>query len=419
MKSDIWINPEIKKVLLGFIITSIMISAGFCIYSNYFWNSLNKDITYQNIATIGKLINRHPELKNDIIASFTKETGKNEIEKGILESKKYGYDLNLPLRSCRVLNSYSRRDFKNVMIFSLLIIALNLFIVLSIIISIYNKLNHITYAAEKIVEGDFSIKLYEEKEGTISKLGHQFNQMSKRLELTMEELKNERIYLKNTISDISHQLKTPLTSVKMLNELLIEGAAEKKETRDEFLEKSRIQLERMEWLILNLLKLARIEAGVIKFQDKRDSIVKTLEEAVEDLSISWKGKNQRVGIIQSDDDIFIPHDRQWLKEAFINIIKNGIEHTDEGGTITIEIFESPVMVRVLIKDNGEGISKENLPYIFQRFYRGKNSGNSKGTGIGLALAKAIIENENGMISVTSEINKGTTFVITFTKGILN
>lgn len=225
---------------------------------------------------------------------------------------------------------------------------ITIFIVLRNFSTIYKKLNHIVLAAEKIVEEDFTVKLYEEREGVLSRLGHQFNQMSNRLQITLEDLKEEKLYLKDTIADISHQLKTPLTALKMLNDLLIEGAAEKKEKRDEFLESSRIQLERMEWLILSLLKLAQIETGAIEFRNNKVSLLNTIEDAVNDLRISWREKEQKIEITKNHEEIEIYHDRQWLKEALSNIIKNYIEHTGEEGVISIELVETPVMVRIII-----------------------------------------------------------------------
>jgi signal transduction histidine kinase len=415
MKGGFWVNPEIKRVVIGLLTVNITLFIVFSLFLNYYWNSLNKKLIYQNIGTIGTLISRYPELKKDIISAYTKEASSSEIERGISEAQKYGYNADLPLKSNDVLNSYSKGNFSSLCLFAIFYFFITMFVVIINFKKIFRRLDYIALASEKIVEGDFTVGIHEEGEGTLSKLGHQFNQMSNRLQFTLDELKSEKLYLKDTISDISHQLKTPLTALKMLNDLLIEGAVEKKEKRDEFLQRSKVQLERMEWLILNLLKLARIEAGTIEFKNENTSLISTAQEAVSELSVNWKEKKQRIDIIIDNQDVVIFHDRQWLKEAFSNIIKNSIEHTGEGGTISIKLVETPVMVRINIQDNGEGILRDDLPYIFKRFYRGKNSIYGKGTGIGLALAKSIIENQNGIITVKSSLNEGTTFSITFLK----
>jgi signal transduction histidine kinase len=418
MKDYIWNNPEIKRLILLVIAANFILTIGFSLYSKFYLNSLNIKLIDENIGTIGTHISRHPELKTDIISAFTKEPSQSDIERGITEAQKYGYDVNLPLKSNGILSSYQVKNLSSILLFIVMSLFATIAIVLLSFSRIYKRLNHIALAAKKIVEGDYSVKLYEEREGTLSILGHQFNQMSNRLQLSMEELKEEKLYLKDTIADISHQLKTPLTALKMLNDLLLEGAAEKKGKREEFLQRSKVQLERMEWLILSLLKLARIETGTIEFQNKKASLQGTVEEAVNDLEINWKQKKLKVEILKSHEEIMILHDKQWLKEAFLNIIKNSIEYTSEEGSISIELAETPVMARIVIEDNGEGILKEDLPYIFQRFYRGKNRIYGKGTGIGLALAKSIIENENGIITAKSELGKGTTFIITFLKNVV-
>jgi signal transduction histidine kinase len=174
----------------------------------------------------------------------------------------------------------------------------------------------------------------------------------------------------------------------------------------------------MEWLIKSLLKMARIEAGAIEFKKEEVSMLKTIEKGVEHLRSRAEDKGQLLEIKDPDGDIVFLHDSNWVAEAISNMVKNAIDHTDPGGRIEIGISETPIMVRVTIADNGEGIAEEDLPHIFERFYKGKNNIHGSGTGIGLALAKVIIENHQGRIAVKSEGGVGTIFTITFLKGII-
>lgn len=416
MNENLISNPEIKNNILKIFIIFVIITICALLYMNFFWSRLNKTIINNNIAVIGNVINKHPELKDDIVSSFTKGINDEELKKGIDAAQKYGYTNELPVTVTPIIKDFYIKSIYGE------VIVLTIFLILFIIImffsyySIYHRINRIVLASEKIVEGDFSIKFESESEGLLSKLEHQFSQMSKRLELSFEALRNGKIFLKNMISDISHQLKTPLSSIKMFNELMDDKNIQD-EDRIEFIKRSGIQIERMEWLIKNLLKLARIEAGAIEFNNEKAPILKTINNALS--SLEYKRREKGINInVSGNCNIIFSHDIRWLSESLGNIIKNSLEHTNQGGHIEIALYESPVMIRITFKDDGEGISKEDLPHIFERFYRGKNNVHRTGTGIGLALAKSIIENEGGMISVKSEVGIGTEFTVTFIKGIV-
>ncbi|MBB6697187.1 ATP-binding protein [Clostridium algidicarnis] len=221
---------------------------------------------------------------------------------------------------------------------------------------------------------------------------------------------------KNIISDISHQLKTPLFSLVMFNDLMKEEDVSK-EDRKRFLILSDEQLKRMEWLIINLLKIGRLEAGVINFKTSNNSLKLTIDKALTGLLGSSKEKHQNI-ILKGSDEIYFNHDMEWTAEAISNIVKNSIEHTKEGGTIVIETEETPLSVSIMIIDNGVGIPKELFGRIFERFYKGENSVNPTSIGIGLYLGKYIIESQNGSIRVESEVNRGSKFTITFLKTVI-
>jgi signal transduction histidine kinase len=275
----------------------------------------------------------------------------------------------------------------------------------------YSKLHRLSFNAERMMRGEFDIQLEEKTEGEVSILGFQMNQMAKRLKLTLEELQNERNNLKSWISDISHQLKTPLSVIKMLNDLMLEGAGEEKETREEFLKQNVEQINQMEWLIKNLLKISKLEAGAVNFYKEEQDLSETVLETMETFKIKFKEKNLNVSFNKIGQEFVLPHDREWLEEAFKNVIDNAVKYTLEGGSISFLIERTDYLIKVSIKDSGVGIEKDEISHIFDRFYSRGKSG--VGTGIGLPLSKLIVEKHGGIIKVQSSVGVGTEFSIIF------
>lgn len=262
-----------------------------------------------------------------------------------------------------------------------------------------------SYGEYKSIDGDFN-------EGDMAILISSLNYMGERVNNSLNLLTKEKENLKDYLSDISHQLKTPLSSLIMLNDLLKENEDMPYTDRIKFLNKCDEQLSRMEWLIMNLLKVGRLEAGAVVFQKELYPLNETINLAISSLKETIKSKRQNL-VITGDIDAKLLHDKEWLAEAFTNIIKNSVEHTKEGGEIKIEVVNGPLITKVYIKDNGKGIPKDMQKNIFKRFYKGENSKDPKSIGIGLSLSKTIIEGLGGEIKVDSDEGKGTTFIISF------
>jgi signal transduction histidine kinase len=195
------------------------------------------------------------------------------------------------------------------------------------------------------------------------------------------------------------------------NEIML-GKQLSEEQQRMFLLQNEKQLERMKWLIQSLLKLAKLDAKALQMDRQQQSLNETVWQSIDDLREQAVEANVHIRF-ENSEEVEFNHDRLWLKEAFINIIKNSIEHTPPGGNIDITIVSHPLYTRVVIADTGEGISQDDLPHIFKRFYKAKTSKKPDSIGIGLALAKSIIEAHGGMIEAKSELGKGTTFSITF------
>ncbi|AJS58449.1 sensor histidine kinase [Paenibacillus sp. IHBB 10380] len=276
----------------------------------------------------------------------------------------------------------------------------------------YRELEKLSGYLRQISGGDYSLDVRDNQEGELSILKNDIYKVTLMLSEQKSLLQHDKVQLTNAISDISHQLKTPLTSMTVMADLLSEPELPI-EKRTEFTRNIRIQLERIGWLVSSLLKFSKIDAGTVQFKQDRISVKKLLQKALEPVLIPMDIKEQTVSI-KGEDTVSFLGDLNWTAEAVINILKNSVEHTHEGGEIFISFSENTLFTEVIIADNGKGIPKEELPYVFKRFYKGKNASEDS-IGIGLALAHSIITSQNGDIEVKSERGTGTQFRIKFYK----
>lgn len=272
----------------------------------------------------------------------------------------------------------------------------------------YTEIGNLSSYLRQISNGNYTLDVRDNQEGELSILKNDIYKVTLMLSEHSALLQHDKVQLTNAISDISHQLKTPLTSMTVMADLLSEPELPP-DKRTEFTRNIRIQLERIGWLVSSLLKFSKIDAGTVQF--KKDSIlVRTLfQKSLEPVLIPMDIKQQTVSI-KGDDAVSFLGDLNWTAEAVINILKNCVEHTPEGGEISISFAENALYTEVIIADNGKGIPKEELPYVFQRFYKGKNVSEDS-VGIGLALSHSIITSQNGDINIKSEKGIGTQFHI--------
>lgn len=259
------------------------------------------------------------------------------------------------------------------------------------------------------IDGDFSCRMPQSNEGTIFQLFASIDQLATMLQAKNETERKSKEFLKSTISDISHQLKTPLSALAMYQEI-IEGEPDNADTVKEFSTKMNVSLKRMEQLISSMLKITRLDVGNIIFEKESYQISELILRAVSELTIRAKNEKKEILMNGPMEDTIIC-DMEWTSEAIGNIVKNALDHTSAGGKIWISYERSPYMARIMITDNGHGISAEDIHHIFKRFYRSKNSLDMQGVGLGLPLAKSIIEGQGGTISVQSNLNEGTIFII--------
>ncbi|MBF0705329.1 HAMP domain-containing histidine kinase [Alkalihalobacillus hwajinpoensis] len=279
----------------------------------------------------------------------------------------------------------------------------------------YREIERLSGYLRQISSGDYTLDVRNNHEGELSILKNDIYKVTMMLSEHRSLLQEDKVKLTNAISDISHQLKTPLTSMLVMVDLVSDPNLDE-EKRVEFTTNIRVQLERIEWLVSSLLKLSKIDAGTITFKKESISPRQVIQKAVESILIPVDIKQQNLSISGDDSATFVG-DVNWTSEALLNILKNCVEHTGEGGTISLSYSENPLYTEIIISDNGNGIPKEDLPYIFKRFYRGKNAGDDS-VVIGLAMAYSIITSQNGDIEVTSEQGTGTEFTIKFYKQVV-
>ncbi|MBO4457061.1 MAG: HAMP domain-containing histidine kinase [Butyrivibrio sp.] len=253
----------------------------------------------------------------------------------------------------------------------------------------------------------------EQEEGEVSILKTNIYKVTSVLSHQRDLLSEEKIRLANALADISHQLKTLLTSMMVMNDLLKNEDDVAK--RGEFLKTQSNQLDRMNWLILTLLKISKLDAGTVELKKEEVSSKDLIASALKPFEIQMELKEIKTEVIAND--MTIRCDRNWTLEALQNIIKNCFEHMDAGGQLKIETDDTNLFSMIQISDTGCGIAKEDIPHIFERFYKGKNAGKDS-VGIGLALSKSIIDGQHGEISVRSEEGVGTTFTVRFYKTIV-
>ncbi len=225
----------------------------------------------------------------------------------------------------------------------------------------------------------------------------------------------EKEILKNTISDISHQLKTPLAALNIYNGLLQEEAGELPNIK-EFAALSEQELDRIETLVQSLLKIAKLDAGSIVFEKNMENVADMMQDVKQHFIYRDRQKQKKI-ILSGSGDILLFCDRNWLEEAINNMVKNALDHTAVGGTVRIEWKALSDVVQIAVTDNGCGIHPEDLHHIFKRFYRSRFSKDRQGLGLGLPLAKAIVEAHSGTIETDSEVGKGTSFTVNFPKRV--
>ena len=387
-----------KKIFCFILISVLFFFLGLWIVYSLF-DRRKREIVLSNITIVMSIIENHPELEGEIVDSL-KEVSLNQ-DFSILE--KYGLT---SLSSLEYLDDIE--NLKNTFFGSFFLL---FFLALSII-GIYlfclertrkKEIEKIDQYLFSLLSHDIEVDLKDFQSGDLASLQNDLMKVTSRLKNALETSKKDKVELSKTLADISHQLKTPLTSLLILK------------TRQEFLKKQEQIILHMKSLIVTLLKVSQIESGMIELKKEILSINDLVSYALEQVDLLLVAKNITVKK-EISKNLKIIGDFNWLGEALLNIIKNACEHSKENGIIEITARDNPMYTEILITDHGEGISKKDLKHIFERFY--KSSSDKESIGIGLNLTKSILSRSNATISCKSEVGKYTTFIIHFYKGIV-
>ena len=403
------INKEsFKKVVITGLILILISSLTIFIVLTIQYKNYEKIVNLTVSKLIDEIMEKYPETdEQELIRIINSE---NQEQKDEVLSK-YGYTNNISYIK-ELENSMNTSIRINIAIIVLLgVIAI-------IIALIYtNKrdksLRSINKYLDKVNNGNYELKIEDNGEDEISRLRNELYKTTILLRESAENSEKEKTNLSNSLADISHQLKTPLTSIRIMLDNIEENPNMDEKTRNEFIEEISRQIDWISSLVISLLKLAKFDAGAIIMQDTQINVKKLIDNVINNLAIMIDIKNIKIEE-KIDEDVILRADYNWQLEALTNIIKNCIEHSKEDSKIKIEVENNSIFVKIKITDEGEGIAKEDLSHIFERFYKSKQASENS-IGIGLSLAKTIIEKENGYIKVDSELGKETTFEIKYLK----
>lgn len=402
-------NSSIVEAFIVFFIISIL----FIIISYFIINARYSNYTKLMNNTISVIVSnvkeKYPDVSEEKIISELKEDNSNIDKNNFLN--KYGYEDDIVY-----LNSL-RQEFKKSNVLYLVTEILFVLIIFTIVI-VYilkenKKIQDINDYLKKVNDGKYELAITENSNDELSKLRNEIYKTTVLLREAAENSKKESKELSDSLADISHQLKTPLTSMRIMIDNIEDNPDMDENTREEFVKTIGRQIDWMSSLVISLLKLSRFDAGMITMNDNEIECRKLLENVIQNLSILIEIKNVNINLKVPKNAKFTA-DYNWQLESLTNIVKNAIEHSQENSKINILVEDSSVFLKIMIQDNGEGINKTDIKHIFERFYKARNSSENS-IGIGLALAKTIIEKDNGYITVKSELNKGTEFTIKYLK----
>ena len=397
-----------KKLIISILIITIAM-----IIFNYIFIKRQNEL-YQNKVNIvianmiGEITQKYPDISEEELIKIL-NTRQSSIKYGYSILEKYGISEN---------NNSAIRDLeeqeKNVIKINIASIIMFLILMIILFVIYRNKqekeLNKIIKYIEQINNKNYELKIDENSEGELSNLKNELYKITVMLKEQAEKSLNDKKMLKKSLEDISHQLKTPLTSISIMLDNIIENPNMDEKTKNNFMIEISRQIEWINWLVISILKLSKLESNTVEFERKEIDVKSLVKDAIKNLAIPLDIKQQNITI--NGENATFYGDYNWQLEAITNVLKNCIEHSPENSTIYINFVENKFYTKISITDEGNGIDKEDIKHVFERFYKGKNS-SSNSIGIGLALSKSIIEKDNGNITCFSKINEGTTFEIKY------
>jgi signal transduction histidine kinase len=276
-------------------------------------------------------------------------------------------------------------------------------------------LRRLTEASRDLAEGDLARRVPADSLSSgateVSELALQFNTMAERLQGSVDTIRRDRDRSREFLADVSHELRTPIAALRMFNELLVEGADEEPTTRAEFLESSRAQLERLDWLAQNLLELSKLDSGLVLLDLRPEDLRATVEQAVTQAATTARRRGVELRLELPQEPLPLRHDPVRIGQVVTNLVGNAIKFTGRGGNVRVSVAAEPEGASIVVTDTGIGIDAVELPRIFERFYRGARAieARGSGSGLGLAIVRSIVEMHGGTVTVNSRLGEGSTF----------
>lgn len=405
------VNLLKRKTLIKVLLTNIVIVLLFIIIFVVVIKMQNK--VYSKIVNekindiINNVMEKYPEVKEEDILKII--NNRDDSSENILE--KYGYDDELSY--IKELRENINKNLINTAVLIGIFGIASLSIFMRYVLIQEKELKEINEYIKEVNNKNYSLKIEDNKDGELSRLRNELYKTTVILREAAENSEEEKEKLSIAIADISHQLKTPLTSIRIMLDNISDNPDMPQEIRENFIQDISKQVEHMSSLVISLLKIAKFDAGTIKMENEEIDAKKLIDSVINNLAILIEIKEIEV-ITKIDEKAIFIADYKWQQEALTNILKNAIEHSQPKSNIYIIVENTSIFLKIKIKDEGQGIEQKDLKHIFERFYRAKNC-NEDSIGIGLSLAKTIIEQNNGYIKATSEVGKGTLFEIKYIK----
>lgn len=405
------VNLLKRKTLIKVLLTNIVIVLLFIIIFVVVIKMQNK--VYSKIVNekindiINNVMEKYPEVKEEDILKII--NNRDDSSENILE--KYGYDDELSY--IKELRENINKNLINTAVLIGIFGIASLSIFMRYVLIQEKELKEINEYIKEVNNKNYSLKIEDNKDGELSRLRNELYKTTVILREAAENSEEEKEKLSIAIADISHQLKTPLTSIRIMLDNISDNPDMPQEIREDFIQDISKQVEHMSSLVISLLKIAKFDAGTIKMENEEIDAKKLIDSVINNLAILIEIKEIEV-ITKIDEKAIFIADYKWQQEALTNILRNAIEHSQPKSNIYIIVENTSIFLKIKIKDEGQGIEQKDLKHIFERFYRAKNC-NEDSIGIGLSLAKTIIEQNNGYIKATSEVGKGTLFEIKYIK----
>lgn len=399
----------LKKYLIQILIVVIVFLISFIFISKLEYNEYKRNFNYKINGIFLLLQEKYPDItKDDLIKILNSDNSKTNI------LKEYGYDIEID--SLLIQNDKLNVRYN---IYKVVIIGLCLVILIYLFVTSHlesdKEIDKIIRLLEKINHKNYELNIDELSEDKLSILREEIYKTTIMLKENADNSLKDKINIKNSLQDISHQLKTPLTSINIMLDNISDDPNMKVEVREEFIRHIKREMASITFLVQVILKLSRFESNTITFYPKEVSVQKIIDTVISNVSNLSDLKNICI-VVDNRCKNKIKCDFKWQVEALTNILKNAIEYSHDDNKVILECNDNNLYTEFRIKDFGKGMSAEDTINIFKRFYKGENTDiNKDSIGIGLSLSKAIIEKDNGQIVVESKKEKGTTFIIKYFK----